>query len=194
MRHQAAAVGGISAGSEQSFRLDPLILPVRYSATLGGDNNRIEATITLDREQAIIQQLLPEAEPLTIQIPLSAFDGVAVRMKPAGHCGELEIILELAHPNPALSLPLMIADEPADVATDWQVWGKTFGLPLLIIGQDGEILDVIDQANLHFQLPPKPRRRHSFFANRRPRFLTRRKIGHADGVQLLRGREIIARD
>jgi hypothetical protein len=41
---------------------------------------------------------------------------------------------------------------------------------------------------------PKPRRRHSYFAKRRPRFLTRRKVGHLDAVRVVFGREIIARD
>jgi hypothetical protein len=42
--------------------------------------------------------------------------------------------------------------------------------------------------------PPKPRRRHSFFADRRPRFLTRRKTGRAGTPDILTAREITAPD
>jgi hypothetical protein len=41
---------------------------------------------------------------------------------------------------------------------------------------------------------PKPRRRHSYFAARRPRFLVRRKVGvRSAAARLDAAREIIAR-
>jgi hypothetical protein len=98
------------------------------------------------------------------------------------------------HRDPALSLPLMIADDPADVAADWQAWGRTLGLPLLVVGQDGTVASPVEQIGAVIQQPPKPRRRHSFFADRRPRFLTRRKTGRPGALEILTAREIIARD
>jgi hypothetical protein len=42
--------------------------------------------------------------------------------------------------------------------------------------------------------PPKPRRRHSYFADRRPRFLVRRKAGTLGIRMKIEGREIFAND
>ncbi|NKF31787.1 hypothetical protein HER21_35720, partial [Pseudomonas sp. BGM005] len=40
----------------------------------------------------------------------------------------------------------------------------------------------------------KPRRRHSYFANRRPRFLVRRTTGQLGVAMRIEGKEIIARN
>jgi hypothetical protein len=186
--------GGASAGSSRAFRLDPFTLPVRYAATLGGGARRTEATILLDRDQAVVQRLSPAGAPLTFRISVKTFDGVAVRMTPVGHDGAIEVTVELMHRDPALSLPLMIADDPADVAADWQAWGRTLGLPLLVVGQDGTVAAPIERLGGVTLQPPKPRRRHSFFADRRPRFLARRKTGRAGVAEILAGREITAPD
>jgi len=186
--------GGASAGSSRAFRLDPFTLPVRYAATLGSGARRAEATILLDRDEAVVRRTSPAGAPLTFRISVKTFDGVAVRMMPVGHDGALEVTVELMHRDPALSLPLMIADDPADVAADWQAWGRTLRLPLLVIGQDGTVSAPVEQLGGVTLRPPKPRRRHSFFADRRPRFLTRRKTGRAGTPEIVTAREIIARD
>jgi len=186
--------GKATAESDRSFRLDPLNLPVRYSTTLGSTAGRIKATIILDRKQAIVQQLSPTGTPMTVRIPHNMFEGVAVRMKPIVQTGDIDVFVELMHRDPALSLPLMIADDPAEIAADWQAWGQIFGLPLLIVEEDGTIVTAVDRPNPTIQQAPKPRRHHSFFAKRRPRFLTRRKTGRAGKLEFLNGLEIIARN
>jgi hypothetical protein len=99
------------------------------------------------------------------------------------------------HRDPALSIPLIIADDPADVGADWQSWSRILGLPLLLVLPDGSIEKPVDHIGAMRKLPTRPRRRHSFFAGRRPRFLTRRKTGLKRGeIEILDGREIIARD
>jgi hypothetical protein len=188
--------GGASAGSSRAFRLDPLTQPVRYSATLGGgaDARRTEATIFLDRDEAIVKRLSSTGVTLTYRVPVKTFDGVAVRMTPVGQTGDIEVTVELKHRDPALSLPLMIADDPADVAADWQAWGRTLGVPLLVVGQDGTVAAPVEQIGAVTLQPAKPRRRHSFFADRRPRFLTRRKPGRSVTIEVLHAREITAWD
>jgi hypothetical protein len=186
--------GGAAAGSSRAFRLDPFTLPVRYSATLGSGARRAEATILLDHDEVIVRRVSPAGAPLTFRMSVRTFDGVAVRMTPVGHNGDIEVTVELMHRDPALNLPLMIADDPADVAADWQAWGRTLGLPLLVIGQDGTVAAPVAQIGCVTLQPPKPRRRHSFFADRRPRFLTRRKPGRPGVPEILAGREITARD
>lgn len=194
MRHHTAALGKAPAESSRSFRLDPRTLPTRYTLTLGNDAGRANATVILDREQAIIQRLSPNGTPLTLRIPTNAFDGVAVRMRPVGQFGEIEVVVELMHRDPALSLPLAIADDPVEIVTDWQDWGQTLDLPLLIVEQDGTVVAPLDQQDPVAPQAPQPRRHHSYFAKRRPRFLTRRKTGRPVQLERLNGREIIARD
>ena len=96
------------------------------------------------------------------------------------------------HRDPALTLPLVVAGEPEDVAADWQAWGRALNLPLLVVEQDGTVSRPVERLGAVAVARPRPRRRHSFFAGRRPRFLTRRKPGRGESTERLAGREIIA--
>ncbi len=182
-------------GSGRTFRLDPMDLPARYSAGIGTGARRVEAVIVLDRQEAILKRPSPSGAPVTVRLPIKAFEGVAVRIVPIGQDGDIEVTVELMHRDPSFSLPLIVADDPADVAADWQAWGRVLGLPLLLVAPDGTVEQPVDQIGAIRRLPSRPRRRHSFFANRRPRFLTRRKTGLKAGeIEILSGHEIIARD
>lgn len=181
--------GGASAGSSRVFRLDPFTLPVRHSGSSGGAR---ETAFVLDRERAIVKRSMRTGQAVTVAIPVHAYDGVAVRMVPVGRAGQIRVIVELRHRDPALTLPLIIADEPEDVAADWQAWGRTLNLPLLLIEQDGTVKTPLGRLGAMTIARAKPRRRHSFFAGRRPRFLTRRKAGRAGPPECVAGREIIA--
>lgn len=186
--------GGTSPGSSRWFRLDPTALPLRYIGRFDEGGRRREATVYLDCGQAIIRCHASIGAPLTVRLPVSAFEGVAVRMAPVGDAGEIEVMVELRHRDPALCLPLLVVDDPAEVADDWKAWGEILGLPLLLVDQEGSVIVVDGQSSTLATLPPRPRRRHSFFAERRPRFLTRRKRGLPGKPQRLSGHEIIARD
>jgi hypothetical protein len=169
-------------------------LPVRYSAGIGTGARRVAAVIVLDRQEAILKRLSPSGAPATFCLPIKSFDGVAVRIVPAGNDGDIEVTVELLHRDPALCVPLIVADDPGDVAADWQSWGRVLGLPLLLVLPDGSIEKPVDHIGAIRKLPSRPRRRHSFFASRRPRFLTRRKTGLKRGeIEILDAREIIAR-
>ncbi len=184
--------GEATAGSSRVFRLDPHSLPVHGSAQCGGT---ADTAFILDRERAIVRRQRHAAvPPLTLTVPLMSYRGVAVRIETAGTDGEVRVFVELLHKDPALTLPLIVGDEPEEVAADWQAWGRALGLPLLVIGQDGSVSEPLDDLGGVMAAPPKPRRRHSFFAGRRPRFLTRRKTGHRHPTETLSGREIIARN
>jgi hypothetical protein len=183
--------GEATAGSSWGYRLDPHILPVRGSAQDGGAAN---TAFILDSERAIVQHLRRAGPPLTQTVPLASYRGVSVRMEPASAAGHVRVFVELLHKDPALTLPLIVGDEPEDVAADWQAWGRALNLPLLVVGQDGSVSDPLGDLGGVFAGPPRSRRRHSFFAGRRPRFLTRRKTGHSRPTERLTGREIIARN
>lgn len=183
--------GEATAGSGRVFRLDPHILPVRGSAREGG---MAHTAFILDHDRAIVQRQRHAGPPFTQTVPLTSYRGVAVRMEAAGAGGHVRVFVELLHADPALTLPLIVGDEPEDVAADWQAWGRALNLPLLVIGQDGSVSAPLGPVGGIVMSRPRPRRRHSFFAGRRPRFLSRRKTGHAQETERLSFREIIARN
>ena len=183
--------GEATAGSGRVFRLDPQTLPVRGSARSGGAAN---AAFILDRDRAIVQRQRSGELPFTLTVPLETYRGVSARMEPMNADGQVRVFVELLHNDPALTLPLIVGDAPEEIAADWQAWGRALQLPLLVIGQDGSVSEPLSELGGVFTAPPRPRRRHSFFAGRRPRFLTRRKTGRAAAVEVLTGREIIARN
>ena len=194
MRRQTATADEDLVGPVRCFRIDPATLPVRYSAPIGKGARRVEAVIVLDREQAIVRRPSLGGVPLTFRLPVKTFEGVAVAMTPIGEDGDIEVMVELRHRDPALSVPLAVAEDPGEISADWQAWGRTLGLPLLIVGLDGTVEKPVDRIGPLLRHEPKPRRRHSFFAGRRPRFLTRRKTGLQGSIEILSAREIIARD
>ncbi len=178
--------GGATAGSGRTFRLDPHLLPAR------GPNpgSVADADFIIENGQAFVRR--QRTGPATA-VPLASYRGVAVRMEPMPNAS-IRVRVELLHSDPALTLPLVVADEPEQVAADWQAWGRTLNLPLLVIGQDGSVSHAFDRLGSITVCRPKPRRRHSFFAGRRPRFLSRRKVGRKGQREHLAGREIIARN
>jgi hypothetical protein len=185
--------GGASAGSSRAFRLDPFALPIRYTAVIGGVSGG-RASILLNREDVIIARPWLGGSLASVTLPVAAYAGVAVRIVPVGDGGGIGAVVELMHDEPGLSLPLVIADEPEDVAADWQAWARILNLPLLVVANDGTVVKANQRVGGLTIGVPKARRRHSYFAARRPRFLTRRKTGRRGAGEVIVAREIIARD
>lgn len=178
--------GGATAGSGRVFRLDPHQLPVRGFSPSGA----ADPAFVIDRGRALVRRPSGDA----VSVPVAEYRGVAVRMESTGDNGEVRAFVELLHTDPSLTLPLAVTDDPYEIAADWQTWARTLSLPLLIVGQDGSIGAPLAGMGGILAAKPKPRRRHSFFADRRPRFLVRRKVGRLDVSLIIDGREIIARD
>jgi len=108
--------------------------------------------------------------------------------------GKLAVVLELNHPDPRLTVPISIAENPEDIAQEWRIWSQNLDLPMLLFEADGSISRPVNTLGQLEIALPKSRRMHSYFASRRPRFLARRKAGWPQRQTQLRGREIIARD
>ena len=178
--------GGATAGSGRDFRLDPSALPVRSATGVGG-----KASFYLDRQQAVLRQ--PSCGPAAmVTIPVDEYDGVAVRI--AQDTDTAPLVLELAHRNPAYAVPLSRGGAPEDIADDWQTWGRELRLPLLVVSPDGHVARYHPGQLFSPASNSAPNRRHSLFSGRRPRFLTRRKIGNLDRMERLTPCEIIARN
>ena len=129
---------------------------------------------------------------VTVAVPISAYAGVSVRMVTRVDTKEICVVVELMHREVDLTVPLVVADEPEDVAADWQAWGRALNLPLLVIEQDGTIRSPVARIGALAVASTKARRRTSFLIGRRGRFLRRRKVGRPGPIERLVGREIIA--
>lgn len=194
MRRQSIA-GGVPAGALPILRLDPGALPVRYQTSLAGTASEAPAAIVLDREQAVIRQMR-SGVPTVLTLPIATFRGVAARFEPLPD-GRVRTTIELAHEDPALSLPVASDFDADAMADDWEEWGEVLGLPLLLpVTGDGGWRNVSPDPEPEEEAAeaPAPRRARAFTGNRRTRFARRRKTGRRPALRVITGREIIARD
>ncbi|MDO9415703.1 DUF6101 family protein [Pararhizobium sp.] len=177
------------AGS--TLRLDPKRFPQQVTYALRGHSS--DVTINLDERGAVLRKILPSSGlPLSIALPARAFKGVAARAIDHGN-GDVTVTLELHHEDQDLCIPLLVAHDLADIAADWRSWSEAYNIPMLMVEADGVARPLEEHLGDVRTRAVKPRRRHSFFADRRPRFLVRRSTGSL-GVQMkIDGREIIAR-
>ena len=182
---QAVQTDGAFGDTGRFFRLDPEALPVRH-----GD--RSDAFI-LDRDRAVVRRTLGGAWAVaTLDLPVKAYRGVAVRMFAEGEEGNLRVVVELLHRDPALCLPLLVADEPAEAAADWIAWGQILKMPLLFIDQDGTVSYPAGKPGGLFGCTSGQRRGGVPFRGRRSRFARRRKAGTHHTLERIAVDEIIA--
>lgn len=169
------------------LRLDPGRFPQRVC--FAGRNDPSEICVTLDRRGAVMKKMLAKSGlPISIALPARAFKGVAARAIDHGD-GSVTVTLELHHVDPELSVPLLVAHDLDDIAADWRMWAEIYGIPMLMVESDGVARPLEPETSP----VPAPRRRHSHFVERRPRFLVRRTKGRMGLRMKLEGREIIAR-
>jgi hypothetical protein len=184
--------GGAAAGIGAALRLDPARLPARYSAPdTGADGG--QRSIDLSASRVVIRRTASGAR-MKLQLPVSAYRGVAVRLGPeVAEADTVEVVL--VHADPALSVPLYAAGDTTDVVAEWQRWGSTLALPLLIAQPDGSLREAFARmGGVSLGRPSPRRRRRSALRARRPQALMRRRPGAAiAGQPVHRGREIIAR-
>ena len=186
------AAGLAPDGQRPLLRLDPKALPLRFKAALAGSSEEAPATVVLDGQGVTFTGSI-DGTSFFRSVPLSDYRGVAVRILGSGG-GDVRILVELLHADPSFSVPLILGASPGEIVADWQLWSKMLRRPLLIVGDDGCVVEPTERLGGVEIRPLKPRRLHSFFAARRPRFLTRRKTGHRiQAGETLLGREIIAR-
>jgi len=176
----------------RDMRLDPFRLPqvVSYAQR----DHFGDVTFTIDRRGAVIRRVLSMSGlPATVVLPAHAFRGVAARALEDGD-GQVTVTLELLHKDPLLCVPLLVAHDLEDVAADWRAWADAFRLPMLLIEADGVARTLEESLRAASQAArPRGRRRKSVPADRRSRFLARRKAGDLGLRLVIGGEEIIAR-
>ena len=177
------------AGS--TLRLDPKRFPQQVTYALRGHSE--DVVITIDERGAVLRKTLASSGlPLSFALPARAFKGVAARAIDHGD-GEVTVTLELHHDDPDLCIPLLVAHNLCDIAADWRSWSEAFRIPMLMVEADGMARPLENHLGDVRTQDTKPRRRHSYFADRRPRFLVRRTTGKLGVTMRIEGKEIIAR-
>lgn len=171
-------------------RFDPRVCDRFQSIEMIEDGEAV--VYKVDRRGAVVHRRLEKSGlPVSIALPARAFRGVAARaMEDAS--GTIMVTLELNHPDPKLSVPLLVATDLYDVAADWRGWAEIFDLPMLMIEADGTMQSLDDTLGRIKASAPTPRRA-SPNRGRRPRFLARRKPGGLGLRMSVAGEEIIAR-
>src|SRR5262245_51511224 len=129
--------GAMPDGSGRGERLDPLALPVRFTANDAGADERLRQ-VELDRERVVLRRAVRGIR-MAINVPVTAFLGVALRrVAGTGDASDL-VTLSLEHRDHALSVPLYTAPDGNDAIVEWRLWGRVLGLPLLIANGDGTL-------------------------------------------------------
>jgi hypothetical protein len=188
-------VGRFAAGSSRAVRLDPFSLPVRFEAADEAADGR-RRIVDLHRERVVLRRSV-RGMRMALNLPLTAFRGVAIRLtgETAGTPTAIAVVLE--HGDPALSLPLYSAVETDDIVAEWQCWGRVLGLPLLVAEHDGSFREPFARLGA-LRIAPSAwrRRRRTAIARRRPsNLLRRRTLALQETPRIHRDeREIIARD
>src|SRR3954449_8733949 len=124
-----------SAGSGRIARLDPLALPVRFTASDAVADESVRH-VELHRERVILRRAV-QGMRIALNVPVQAFLGVSIRLTPEqnGAPGGIGVFLE--HRDPALSIELFSAYDSDDVVAEWQLWSRVLGVPCLLPEGDG---------------------------------------------------------
>ncbi len=194
MRRQTE-LGGHSAGSSRTARLDPHALPVRFTTSDALADEALRH-VELHRERVIVRRAV-QGMRIALNVPVKAFRGVAIRLIPEQENRPAGVGVYLEHRDPALSIELYSAENSDDVVAEWQLWSRVLGVPPLVAGPDGALTEPFPRiGGVRHNAPTQRRRRRSSVARRRPRFLARRRPGVHRIVPLVHAdeREIIARN
>lgn len=176
-----------------ALRLDPGSLPLRYQAGDAGADGGVR-TVDLHKDRVVIRRVSAGAR-MKLQMPVSAYRGVAVRIADGEAAGSDRVEVLLVHHDASLNVPLFAALDADDVVAEWQHWSRVFALPMLTVELDGSLKEAFPRMGAVLIGRPGPRRRrHSTVKARRPMALMRRKPGgDVSGRPVHREREIIAR-
>ena len=193
MRRQTE-LSGSSAGSSRTARLDPLALPVRFTANDAVADESVRH-VELHPERVILRRAV-QGMRIALNVPVQAFLGVSIRLTPEQEDMPAGVGVFLEHRDPSLSIELYSAENSDDVVAEWQLWSRVLGVPCLVTGSDGAFSQPFPMlGSVRCKAPAQRRRRRSSVSKRRPRFLARRRAGTTRQAALVHQgeREIIAR-
>jgi len=144
---------------------------------VANDNGSVASVPTV----TVRRQLEKSGVAIKIKVPVDEFVGVAVSTQ-ITEDGVLSSAIELVHGDPDLNYRVFEETGNGNVVAEWQNWGRKLRLPLFIKSGDGSLLPYSQTVDGVALGQFSERRRLAAEANRRPRFLNRRKPGSAEGV------------
>jgi hypothetical protein len=177
------------------LRLDPMTLPVRFSAFDGGADGRVRL-VEVHRERVILRRAVRGVR-MALSVPLASFLGVSIRIVPPNTETDGAFAVVLEHRDPALSIPVFVAPDGVDVIAEWQLWARMLGRPLLVADACGGLREPFRRlGGLRVATVAARRRRQGSIHRRRPLIQFRRRLTRiGDELRVHRGeREIIARN
>lgn len=186
--------GGMPAGSGRALRLDPFALPACFEAGDAAADGSVRE-VELHRERVVVRRSV-RGMRMAVNLPVSAYRGVSIRIGAPDTAGRVAAAVVLEHNDPALTLPLYVADDGSEVAAEWRAWASVLGMPLLVTDADGNSHEPFARmGGVRLARTAPRRRRRSALKRRRPRMPLRRAFGEVKSTTpVLRGeREIIAR-
>jgi Family of unknown function (DUF6101) len=195
LRRQTPFGGALSVGSGRALRLDPLALPLQFTAADARADERVRH-VELSRERVVLHRAVRGIR-MAVKVPVAAFLGVALRLIPSANGGPNTVAVSLEHRDAGLSVPLYCAEHTNDVVAEWQLWARVFGLPLLVADPAGCLREPFRRlGGVRVGTPGPRRRRRNVIKARRPSILLRRRPGIMPELPVVhRGeREIIARN
>ncbi len=140
------------------------------------DNAPIEEVKTV----TVRKNLSKSGVPIKVKVPVTEFIGVAVATKISEE-GVLTSSIELVHPDSGLNYKVFEEEGNHAVVAEWQNWGKKLALPLFIRAGNGDLVPYTQKVGGVLLGSETSRRKLAPQANRRPRFLNRRKLGLVSG-------------
>lgn len=194
MGRQTEAGALTRVGTGPADRLDPKMLPLRFRAP-DAEADGGERRVTLERSRVVVDRTVGSVA-MRIAVPISAFSGVAVRVRPGADPEQDRLEIVLAHRDRALDVPLASSAPDGDGLAEWTSWSRALELPLLIEELDGTRRTTSARIGALEVSRPKPRRGRGFLKGRRTRFQAKRRTGElTPETAVHRGeREIIARN
>jgi hypothetical protein len=180
-------------GSSSLARLDPFSLPLRFEQKDHAAETRI---VELHRERVVLRRTVSGIK-MAVNLPVSAYRGVAIRMRPPTPEADASIAVILEHFDPALSLTLCRSSDAGEIVTEWQSWSRTLGVPLLVAQADGSLRELLERIGALALSKPLPRRRRRGALQRRRASMPLRRrtlLAHTAAAVHRGEREIIARN
>lgn len=177
---------GGCAGSGRALRLDPFGFPVRFSASDAAADGRVRE-IELHRERVVLRRSLAGMR-MALNMPVTAFDGISLRLVPGERGAEDALAVVLEHTDPSLTLPLYLTARPDEALAEWRAWSEVLGVLLLLTdNRAGAAYAQLGQ--LGIERPRPRRRRRSALKKRRPSILLRRGYGKVNTGSSRRARD-----
>lgn len=139
----------------------------------GSQRNEVQ-TVTVRK------MLSKSGVPIKIKVPVKEYYGVAVATR-ISEDGVLSSSIELIHADEDLNYRVFEEEGNHTVVAEWQNWGKQLGLPLFIRSGNGGLVPYSQHVGGVMVGQETNRRKLGPDANRRPRFLNRRKLGLVSG-------------